>query len=81
MNGYQLRGSGIDYLEANHLERYNKFITSASYSRRRTTKNPRKRRRFQNAAFMFYFFDILDIDYLEKSESTYFIPACGISFE
>ena len=81
MNGYQLRGSGIDYLEANHLERYNKFITSASYSRRRTTKNPRKRRRFQNAAFMFYFFDILDIDYLEKSESTYFIPACVLKQE
>ena len=81
MNGYQLRGSGIDYLEANHLDRYNKFITNASYSRRRTTKNPRKRRRFQNAAFMFYFFD--------KSSRTFRINlfySClcfkaGISFE
>ena len=81
MYGYQLRGSGIDYLEANYLDRYSKFITSTSYNRRRTTKDPRKRRRFQNAAFMFYFLDILDIDYLKKTESTFFIPACILKQE
>ena len=76
MKGYQLRGTAIDYIEANLLSKYNHFITSSGFNRRRTTNNPRKRRRYQNAAFMYYFLDKMDIDYLTTNEENCFIPAC-----
>lgn len=81
MIGYQIRASGIDFLEANYLNTYNHFINNANYNRRRTTKAPYKRRRYQSAAYMYYFLDAIGIDYLRYDLKRCFIPSCVLKQE
>ena len=76
MCGYQINGLGMDYLFQNYLKLYDTFLFNSNYNRRRLTKEAYRRRRFRSSAYLYFFLDCLNIDYLHKdNENIYFIPS------
>lgn len=76
MCGYQINGLGMDYLFQNYLKLYDTFLFNSNYNRRRLTKETYRRRRFRSSAYLYFFLDCLNIDYLHKdNENIYFIPS------